>query len=319
MQAGWYRQILGVALLAAVLVGCTTEKNVSSGSASVITQLSPGVDVVTGDPSETTTTSARNTPTSGSTVTTVTTTARTPRSTAIKIMALGDSLTAAGDPSDPAVAQSYRGYLETTLEAAGYRVDFVGSGQRTAIGGTDPDHEGHGGFTIGPDNSKLCPKDATCAPANLDSGLQGWLAAAQPDVVVLLAGVNELFPEDGGVYRPTVKSEAGPKLKALIARIRQLQPDARVVVGSYPPISFLITGTDRADFAALNEAAKSAGSGADKQVVYAPLREKLDGKWLNEDVVSASDQLHPRDTGAKKIAGVFHEALVPVLDALAFN
>ncbi|MFN0027009.1 MAG: SGNH/GDSL hydrolase family protein [Acidimicrobiales bacterium] len=239
-----------------------------------------------------------------------------PRSTAVRIMALGDSLTAGDDPSNPAKAQSYRGYLESSLQAAGYKVDFVGSMKQPAIGGNDPDHEGHGGFSIGPDNAKLCAKDQTCPPANLDSGLAGWLKEADPDVVVLLAGVNDLFDEDGGVYRPTVPEQADDKLKALVARIRALQPDARIVVGSYPPISFLITGSDEKVFADLNAAAKSAGSGTDKQVVYAPLREKLDGNWTDADVVSTSDQVHPRDTGAKKIAAVFYEAMVPVLDAL---
>ncbi len=304
--------VAGVAIVAVLLAGCSGDRTLDPSASSGITQLTSGTDpktTSTNGPIGTTVNSGSSTSAS---------TSAPPRSSAIRVMALGDSLTAGGDPSRPAEAQSYRGYLEASLEASGYQVDFVGSMKQAAIGGTDPDHEGHGGFSIGPDKAKLCAKDATCPPSNLDSGLAGWLADADPEVIVLLAGVNDLLPEDGAVYRPTDPSEAGTKLKVLIARIRQLQPDARVVVGSYPPISFMVTGSAKgqADFAALNAAAKSAGSGADKQVVYAPVLETLDGKWGDADVVSASDQVHPRDTGAKKVAAVFHQAMVPVLDTL---
>lgn len=305
-------------MVAAILAGCSGNGQVATSPSSGITQLTPGTGTGPGSASDTAGTGGGTAVTPAS----ATSASKPPaRSTAIRIMALGDSLTAGGDPSSPGEAQSYRGYLETSLQAAGYRVDFVGSVKQAPIGGNDPDHEGHGGFSIGPDSAKLCPKDVTCPPSNLDSGLAGWLAAADPEVIVLLAGVNDLLPEDGAVYRPTVPAEAGAKLKGLIARIRRLQPDARVVVGSYPPISFMVTGTEqgRADFAALNAAAKSAGSGTDKQVVYAPVRERLDGEWGDGDVVSATDQVHPRATGAKKIAAVFHEALVPVLDSFAAN
>lgn len=237
----------------------------------------------------------------------------------VRIMALGDSITAGGDPAQPATSpQSYRGYLGTSLQAAGYQVDFVGSEKAVAIGGTDPDHEGHGGYTIGPDNSKLCPN---CPPANIDASLQGWLDAAQPDIVVLLIGVNDLLPESNpnGVVRETVPTQAGAKLTALVRRIRSLRPQTTVVVASYPPITFLVDPalTGRVAFGLLNDAAKALGAGADDRIVYAPLRETLDTGWTQEDVLSASgDQLHPSAAGAKKMAAVFHEALVPVLDAL---
>ena len=104
-------------------------------------------------------------------ITKLTTSSTAAESGPITIMPLGDSLTAGDDPTRPTTSpQSYRGYLYNSLLAAGYDVDFVGSQQNEAISGGDPDHEGHGGYTIGPDNSTLCDG---CGPANLDSGLEG--------------------------------------------------------------------------------------------------------------------------------------------------
>ncbi len=65
-----------------------------------------------------------------------------------RIMPLGDSLT---EGSYPDSHHSYRGYLEMMLRDAGYEFDFVGTQWRLGHGGTDFEHEGHGGFTIGPD------------------------------------------------------------------------------------------------------------------------------------------------------------------------
>lgn len=68
-------------------------------------------------------------------------------------MPLGDSLTSGNFPGR---VHSYRGYLETLLREAGYSFDFVGTQSRPAHGGTDPDHEGHSGYTIGPDAARFC-------------------------------------------------------------------------------------------------------------------------------------------------------------------
>ena len=67
-----------------------------------------------------------------------------------RIMPLGDSLTEGDYPDGH---QSYRGYLERMLRESGYEFDFVGTQWRLGHGGTDYEHEGHGGFTIGPDDS----------------------------------------------------------------------------------------------------------------------------------------------------------------------
>jgi hypothetical protein len=73
----------------------------------------------------------------------------------IRVMPLGDSLTAFPD--------SYRGPLFRSLKTSGWNVDFVGSSNWPPTGGGDPDGEGHGGYRIGPDDYK----DFEGKPANL--------------------------------------------------------------------------------------------------------------------------------------------------------
>lgn len=236
----------------------------------------------------------------------------------VRIMPLGDSLTEGGDPTKPTTSpQSYRGYLHTMLVEAGYKVDFVGSHQTPAIAGEDPDNEGHGGFTIGPDDSTLC---TGCGPANLDAGLEGWLRASKPDVVLLMIGVNDLLPEQNaatGLLRNGVPLEAGDKLTALVGRIRTLAPDTTVIVASYPPTSFLVDPAldNLPAFEKLAAAAKALGDGSDPQVLYAPMFETFKTSWTAEDVLSESgDNLHPSASGANRIAKVWFDVLGPVLD-----
>lgn len=247
------------------------------------------------------------------------TSSTTAKARTVRIMPLGDSLTQGDDPTKPTTSpQSYRGYLQTSLTEAGYTVDFVGSQQLVPIAGSDPDHEGHGGYTIGPDASVLC---GGCPPANLDSGLDGWLAQAKPDYVLLLAGVNDLLPDANaatGLSRVGVPAEADDKLKALVERIRAQAPDAVVLVGSYPPTSYLVDPAlaNLAPFTALNKMAATLGDGRDEQVHYVPIFETLEDSWSDADVLTeVFDELHPSATGAKRIAGVWFEVLEPLLAA----
>ncbi|MDH4147710.1 MAG: GDSL-type esterase/lipase family protein [Acidimicrobiia bacterium] len=235
----------------------------------------------------------------------------------IRIMPLGDSLTEGGDPLQPTNSpQSYRGFLFSLLEDAGHDVDFVGSNSGVTAGGSDADHEGHGGFTIGPDESELC---TGCGPANLAANVEGWLAAAQPEVVLLMIGVNDMLPErdvqPSGFVRPVQPADAATKLAGLVELIRAEAPDAIVLVASYPPITFLVDPAlgNASPFAALNESARSLGSGADPDVVYVPVVEELAEDWTASDVLANGDQLHPSAQGAAKIARVFFETLDPVL------
>jgi lysophospholipase L1-like esterase len=257
--------------------------------------------------------------TAGTTAATPTTEAASPT---VRIMPLGDSITEGGDPGQPTTSpQSYRGLLQQKLVAAGYDVDFVG-GQSSAAylpvpdPDADTDHEGHGGFTVGPDASTLC---TGCGPANIADNVEGWLTGADPDIVLLLVGVNDLLPQQtpspGGFVRPVDPMQAGPKLKALVADIRSTAPEATVLVASYPPISFLVDPAlgSKPAFDALNAAAEEVAAGGDDQVVYVPVYETLQDDWTKADRLANGDELHPSAAGAEKLAEVFFSTLRDVL------
>jgi hypothetical protein len=172
-----------------------------------------------------------------------------------RLMPLGDSLTAFPD--------SYRGPLYRTLKAEGLKVDFVGSGSWEPTGGGDADGEGHGGFRIGPDDGV----DYQNKPTNLDFYIVDWLKAAKPQVILLAIGTNDLAA--GG---PIADAAAG-KLQNLVAKIRQLAPDAYLVLSDIPP------ATNRPDLSptvqAVDEVARKLGNGSDPKISYGETAKNL--------------------------------------------
>jgi lysophospholipase L1-like esterase len=172
---------------------------------------------------------------------------------AVKVMPLGDSLTA--------FPESYRGPLFRQLKADGYNIDFVGSSKGDPVGGGDPDGEGHGGYRIGPDDTR----DFEGKPANLDANLSAWLNATKPDVILLTIGANDLAA--GGEFT----AQAPAKLRALVNRIRSEAPYARLVVGDVPPSGASQDGISPQK--AINDMARSLADGG--RVTYAPNYQRL--------------------------------------------
>ncbi|GAA3344158.1 hypothetical protein GCM10020358_46260 [Amorphoplanes nipponensis] len=130
---------------------------------------------------------------------------------ALRVLPLGDSITlGTGSPT----RSSYRVALAERLLRGGLQIDYVGS-QSTGAG-DDTDHEGHGGWDID----------------ELATEVDGWLADASPDVVLLHAGTNNITKGDG----PYATSR---KLSALIDRIRAARPQAYIfvaqIIGSRVP------------------------------------------------------------------------------------
>ena len=148
---------------------------------------------------------------------------------ALRIMPLGDSITQGSRRYD-----SYRRPLWHQLQAAGHKVNFVGSSARNHWGGPpnddfDRDHEGHWGWTI---NQIL-------------EHLPAWAAAAKPDAVLIHLGTNDLFQGDDP---ETIARE----LRDVIAVLRGVNPrvalfvaeliPARDMKAHYPPVNARIRG-----------------------------------------------------------------------------
>jgi len=210
-----------------------------------------------------------------------------------KIMPLGDSLTA-GD-ADPNGAQSYRGDLYHLLAQAGYLIDFVGRQSWQTYAGGDPDHEGHGGFTIGPDSSTI---------GNIDRYLETYLDASEPDMILLLIGINDMFP---GPERPDVVPEqAADKLEALVNRITQLRPNVRVMVSSLVPVNWDDTGWTA--YHNVNARAAQIGNASPTDNIYfVDMYGSLAGQMTAADYMP--DNLHLSASGARKVAQVWFDAL----------
>jgi lysophospholipase L1-like esterase len=182
-------------------------------------------------------------------------------------MPLGDSLTAFPD--------SYRGPLFRNLDQVGLKVDFVGSVTWPPTGEGDADGEGHGGFTIGPDD-RLDSEGKK--KANLADNLAEWMPAATPDVILLTIGTNDLA--GGGTWT----TDAPKKLAALVGQIRGLSPDAVIVVGDVPPSIYDPLGTTST--AAINAEAKRLGTtDPNDRIIYAMTSKRL----LDLGFVAGSD------------------------------
>lgn len=221
-------------------------------------------------------------------------------------MPLGDSLTGVGVGGP---AHSYRGYLEALLREAGCDFDFVGTQSEAAYGGSDPDHEGHGSYTIGPDD--IVGQDGTLI--NLYAHLEEYLQT-EPDVILLLIGINDMYA--GGI-RPGAPERAAGKLGRLVARIQALRPGVTIFVASLAPAARYDVAT-WPEFHALNQAARALGEAdPDDAVYFVDLYGRLAPGWEAE--VDLVDGIHFSERGARKVAEAWFEVLVDKGCSVCYN
>jgi hypothetical protein len=123
-----------------------------------------------------------------------------------RIMPLGDSITRGGGQL-PGRYVGYRAALQAHLKegATGFRYNFVGS--MSDRGAPDPNHEGHGGWTID----------------DLGGHIDDWMQIYRPDIVLLHAGTNNITVGDS-------PATTAAKLRSLIAQIRSHDPDTKIFV-----------------------------------------------------------------------------------------
>ncbi|WP_250004130.1 cellulose binding domain-containing protein [Actinoplanes sp. M2I2] len=203
-----------------------------------------------------------------------------PPGSPVKIMALGDSIT--GSPG------CWRALLWQKLPAS--RVDFVGTLPGQGCGFPyDGENEGHGGFLA----TTVADQDQ----------LVGWLAASDPDVVLMHFGTNDVWSN-----RPAATILAA--FTRLVAQMRAANPAMRILVAQIIPMNASNCADCAQRVVALNAAIPSWAAGlstaaspitvVDQWTGFAPATDTYDG-------------VHPNDAGNAKIADRWYPALSAAL------
>src|SRR3954462_9083268 len=181
----------------------------------------------------------------------------------VRVMPLGDSITAGlGSTTDA----GYRLPLWNRVAAqARYRIDYVGSLNAGAL--PDTDHEGHRGWKI----------------AEIRAQVDGWLATAQPQYVILHIGINDLaWGAD--------PQQAAAQFSELVARICTDKPGVKIIVMGLIPTS--------------------AGLQTQVAAYNARIRLTPGPRYVDAPALTTSemaDGLHPNDAGYQRIGDILYE------------
>ncbi|MEO1146755.1 MAG: Calx-beta domain-containing protein [Cyanobacteria bacterium J06638_22] len=202
---------------------------------------------------------------------------QTPSPDPIRIMPLGDSITH-GWNTFPG---GYRDRLENLLTENDIAFDFVGSATPNGPSSlSDRNHQGHPGWRI----------DEIAASAD------AWIQAANPDVIQLLIGTNDVLQEFDLANAPA-------RLSALIDQITAAAPDAHVVVATIPPHERNFFNNLVLDYNATIEGIVDDKVAQGKNVSFVDMYSEL-------TVADLGDRVHPNQTGYEKIAGVWFDELL---------
>lgn len=204
----------------------------------------------------------------------------------IRITPLGDSLTSSLNGQ-----ASYRYFLWKKLNNAGLRVDFVGTswgvgdGSSGIYGDFDQDHEGHAGATTD----------------FILYGLDSWLPQTQPEVVLLCIGGNDFV--EGRSW-----TEALRNTRQIIKKLRAFNPRIQIFWATLPPDRDYKGKTRNYNsgvfqFASSMSTKKSPIKVVDLTSNFYPSVDTVDGD-------------HPSESGERKFANRFFNALVPNLRSL---
>lgn len=152
----------------------------------------------------------------------------------VRILTLGDSITA-GVAAGGAAAEDggYRGTLGEILAQNGYNVTFVGTRTDYSARIVNRAHDGWPGYVL-----RSFPADP--GPGQLYGSLTARaIAKTQPDLILLMAGTNDLLRLEHRVPGYTLENVLH-SMDLLLGQIFALQPSVRVIVApvvSSPRIS----------------------------------------------------------------------------------
>ncbi|QLE74457.1 hypothetical protein FGW37_25215 [Streptomyces rectiverticillatus] len=193
----------------------------------------------------------------------------------LAVMPLGDSITRGAGSS---TGNGYRIALHDKLAAHSGSLQFVGSVRTNGA-----DHEGHSGWQIN----------------DLSENIERWLPAADPNVVLLNIGTND-------IDRNNDVDDAPARLGRLIDKITRAAPEMTVLVSSLVP----------SQSAQVQKRVEKFNSDVPRLV--AERRNKgFKVGYVDMSAVTApdlNDRLHPNDSGYAKMATAFYEGLANAAD-----
>ncbi|WP_434743168.1 cellulose binding domain-containing protein [Micromonospora sp. SH-82] len=205
----------------------------------------------------------------------------------VRVMPLGDSIT--GSPG------CWRAILWNRLQSTGHTdVDFVGTlGPQGCGQPYDGDNEGHGGYLA-----------TTVANQNL---LPGWLAATDPDIVLMHFGTNDVW---SNIAPATILAAYG----RLVDQMRAANPAMKVIVAKIIPMAPPTCGECGQRVVALNSAVDAWAAG--KSTAASPI--VVVDQWTGFSTAADTyDGVHPNAAGDQKIADRWYPALVAALSGVA--
>ncbi|MEN6342917.1 MAG: SGNH/GDSL hydrolase family protein [Methanospirillum sp.] len=216
-----------------------------------------------------------------------------------KIMPLGDSITKGSVVTEEQARHpTYRYWLWNDLTKAGYDVDFVGSWRMPNFTTVtfDQDNEGHGGFTT---DEILHGSGDRWEPGELSD----WTQLYDYDMVLLLIGTNDVLH---GV--PT--NQSAVNIGKIITVLRQKNPRVTIFLATLPP-----AGTYRQSLVDLNQEIMKIADLANTAQSRVILVDQYYGYNGVEDN-QPPEYVHPDESGEKKIAQNWYEAITPILRAV---
>ncbi|AEE45464.1 cellulose binding domain-containing protein [Cellulomonas fimi] len=202
----------------------------------------------------------------------------------VRIMPLGDSIT--GNPG------CWRALLWQKLQQGGHTdVDMVGTLPAQGCGvAHDGDNEGHGGYLV--------------TDVAAQGQLVGWLAATDPDVVVMHFGTND-------VWSARTTQQILDAYTTLVQQMRASNPQMRVLVAQIIPVAPPTCAQCPARTAALNAAIPAWAAGITTAQSPVVVVDQATG-WV--PATDTSDGVHPDEDGIVKLADRWYPALAAVLD-----
>ena len=146
------------------------------------------------------------------------------RDTVMRVMALGDSITAGVGAYGSRIDDGgYRGALAKLLTQNGYRVKFVGSRNDYSAAIDERAHEGWPGYVL-----RSFPSNP--GPGQLYGALvRKAIARYNPDMILLMAGTNDLLRlqrRDGGYTLANIAHS----MDLLVGQILKQKPNVRLIV-----------------------------------------------------------------------------------------